>query len=117
MKNIRLAIGQILYFGVLTSFVIVLLGGIFYLLQYGHDTVHYHLFHNEPKIYKSVTDIFLDALTFSPEDIIQLGLLVLVFVQILRVGVTTWMFVESREKLFTVISLFIFLVLICSFIR
>jgi uncharacterized membrane protein len=116
MERIQLAIGRLLLIGVLVSFVFVFIGGSLYLFRNGTDIVHYQSFHGEPKIYKSITDIFTDVLSLLPLALIQFGLLTLVIVQILRVGLTTWLFIQSHDKLFIYISLFIMLVLLYSLI-
>lgn len=117
MERIQLAIGRLLFIGVFVSFVTVLIGGSLYLWKHGADVIHYKSFHGEPQIYTSITGIIFDALTFSSRGLIQLGLLILVIVQILRVGLTTWLFMRSHENVFVYISLFILFVLICSFWR
>jgi uncharacterized membrane protein len=107
MERRQIAIGKLLLIGVLISFAMVLIGGILYLWQHGADIVHYQEFHTD-KIFK--------AFTFSPLALIQLGLLLLVIVQILRVGLTMWLFIKSRDRAFSYISFFILLVLIYSLI-
>ncbi len=114
MERIELAIGRLLLIGVLVSFSFVFLGGCFYLSKHGTEIVHYQSFHGEPLVYKSVIGIFKDAITLSSLGIIQLGLLTLVIIQILRVALTTYLFIKSRDKIFVCISLFILSVLIFS---
>ncbi len=114
MERMQLAIGKLLLIGVLVSFIIVLIGGSLYLWNHGADIVHYQTFHHEPQFYQSITDIFLETLTFSPLALVQFGLLILVLVQILRVGLMSWLFISSRDAIFSYISLFILFVLIYS---
>lgn len=116
MERMQLAIGRLLLIGVLVSFAMVLIGGSLYLLKHGTDIVHYQSFHGEPQVYKSITDIFSDAFTFSSLGLIQLGLLILVITQVLRVGLTAWLFIQLRDNVFVYISLFILFVLIYSLI-
>jgi len=115
IEKTQIAIKRVLLVGVLTSFIVVLIGGILYLLKYSGDIIHYQAFHGEPINY-SIIDVFKNALTLSPQGIIQFGIFILVFVQILRVGVTAWMFIQSREKIFIYICSFIFFVLVYSLI-
>ena len=116
MERMQLAIGRLLLIGIIVSFILVFIGGSLYLLKHGADTVHYQSFHGEPHIYKSIAGISSNILTFSSLGLIQLGLLVLVIVQILRVGLTTWLFIQLRDNLFFFISLFILVVLLYSLI-
>jgi uncharacterized membrane protein len=114
MEKMQAAIGYLLFMGVSLSFVIVAIGGTLYLWQHGADVVSYRLFSSDAIIFKSLTDIFRAAWHFSALGIIQLGLLTLVLIQLLRVALTAWFFVQMREKIFTWVSLFVLGVLVYS---
>jgi uncharacterized membrane protein len=112
MKRLELAIGRLLLVSVIVSFILVVIGGSAYLLKQGTDTVYYNSFRGEPQVYKSIIGIFSNALTFAPLGLIQLGLLILVIAQLLRVGMTAWLFIQSKEIIFAFISLFILVLLL-----
>ena len=114
MDNFELIIGKILRIGVIFSFMLVLTGGVFYLFQHGFEIVHLQTFSQETARLTSVNNIFLSALQFSAIGLIQLGLLILVLIQVLRVALTTWMFYHYRENILLLSSLFILFVLIYS---
>lgn len=114
MEKVEIAIGRLLLIGVLISLFFIISGGILYLFKHGNDLVHFHTFRGEPVQFSSIWRIWENAFSFSALGLIQLGLLILVFVQVLRVALTTWYFIKINDKTFTWISLFILTVLILS---
>ena len=110
----QLLIGQVLKIGVLLAFFIVLIGSVMYLFTHGNEVVSLQKFSVAPFQLKSIGQIFSDSFTLSPLGLIQLGLLVLVLLQMIRVAMTLWLFVQLQEVIFVLISLFILLVLIYS---
>lgn len=114
MRHIELLIGQMLRIGLLLSVLIVLVGGVMYLIQNGHELIHYQAFHEEPDGFYTMSGILKSALTFSAVGIIQFGLLVLVLTQVLRVAMTIWLFIQERDVIFTGISFAILAVLVYS---
>jgi len=115
MEQLQLLIGRLLLIGVFISLIFVAVGGCFYLQEHGSDIVHYQVFQIEPKNF-SLSKIIKDALS-SSVGAIQFGLLFLVFVQILRVGLTLGIFVKLKDYIFVAITSFILLILIYSLIR
>lgn len=116
LERMQIAIGKLLLIGVMASLVVVLLGGILYLANHGNDYVNYQMFHGEPKQFTTVASILSHVFTFSSLDLIQTGLLTLVIVQVLRVALTAWLFIQAKDKLFFLISLFILFVLVYGLI-
>lgn len=115
MRETELMIGYVLRAGLWLSVVIVLMGGSLYLLQNGGHLIHYQVFEQGSKANLSaLSEIWGDVFSFSARGIIELGLLVLVFTQVLRVVLTAWMFFVVRDYFFTIISLLILGVLIYS---
>ncbi|MHB1948607.1 MAG: DUF1634 domain-containing protein [Gammaproteobacteria bacterium] len=114
MKQTEMLIGRMLRVGLWLSVLIVLIGGALYLMQNGHELIHYSTFQEEPRHVHTMRGILHSALTFSAVGIIQFGLLVLVLTQVLRVAMTVWLFVQERDAVFTWISLIILVILIYS---
>lgn len=114
MKQTEILIGNVLRIGLWLSVVIVLIGGALYLIQNGNELIHYSAFQEEPQHIHTMAGILHSALTFSAVGIIEFGLLVLVLTQVIRVGMTVWLFAEERDAVFTWISLIILAVLIYS---
>ena len=114
MEKIEKLIGRLMTIGVVIAVFFVLLGGILYLWAEGKTIIHYSTFHGENHVPVSTWRFLLDALNFSPRGFIQLGLLTLIFMQLLRAALTAWYFHKLRDQIFTWISLFILGVLIYS---
>jgi uncharacterized membrane protein len=112
--DVRLAISRLLLIGIVISFLLIIVGGILYLSQHSNTIVNYQNFHGEPVLLTSFLGIVSDALSLEPRGIIQLGLLVLFFVQILRVALTAWYFLKDNDQFFTGISLFILSILMLT---
>jgi uncharacterized membrane protein len=107
-------IGIVLLMGTLISAVIVILGGLFYLLQYGNENMHTEFLQSDT-YQLSIKQLWQMALSFSSKGIIMLGLLSLVMTQIVRVALLTWFYMILRDYWFILFSVFILIVLIYSF--
>lgn len=114
-KKMEEIMGWLLTLGTLISAALVLIGGGVYLMQYGHTKIDISALqdHAQPT---SIKQIWETALSFSPLGIVELGLLLLVATQILRVGLLAWFYAAIRDYRFTLISVFILLTLIYSFV-
>lgn len=104
MRRMENAIGMVLLFGVLASAAMVLIGGVLFLWRHGAAPVHYRVFRGEPSDLRTLGGIWAETLHDSSRGLIQLGLLLLVAVQLVRVGLTGVLFGLSRDKTFVVIS-------------
>ncbi len=100
-------IGSVLLAGVFASAVIVCSGGALFLWRHGGATVHYRVFRGEPSDLCSIEGAVKDAKSFSGRGIIQLGLMLLVAVQVVRVGLATFLFAVSRDRVFVLVSLLV----------
>jgi len=114
MERAELIIGYMLRIGLWLSVAVVSIGGVLYLMQCGHETIHYQVFHSEPWVPTSLLDIWRELKKCSAQAIIQFGLMLLILTQVLRVALTAWLFMHERDYIFTWISLIILLVLIYS---
>lgn len=114
-RSIEKKISLILLAGTLLSTAIVLLGGIWYLSQHGAEDMQFALLRSAPTPH-SVAEVWQFALSFTPLGIVQLGLLILVATQLLRVAMLCFFYIKTRDYWFTLISCFVLLVLIYSFV-
>lgn len=117
MKHYENILAKLMMSGILLATTLVMTGSIVYLYQHGHELIQYHTFHSEPKNLISFTAIFRDALHFSALAMIQLGLYILVLVQVLRVVLTLGYFLVLRDRAFVLLSVFILAVLVYSFFK
>jgi uncharacterized membrane protein len=113
-QRIEAIIGDLLRAGVVFSGVIVLVGGIVYLIRQGHTMPHYGVFHGEPSDLRSVSGIVRDASARHGRGIIQLGLLVLIATPVARVIFSIFAFAVQRDRLYVVVTLIVLAVLMFS---
>lgn len=107
-------IGIILLVGIGLAIVFVFIGGALYLWQFGGQSLQTELL--QADAYQAhPTSIWQLALSFTPLGIIELGLIILVATQIMRVALLTFFYIRVRDVWFTLISLFILTTLLYSF--
>ena len=70
-QKIEQIVGNLLRAGVLLSAVVVLCGGVLYLIQYGHAPADYRVFRGEPTDLKSVSGILRAAFALDSRGIIR----------------------------------------------
>ncbi len=113
VKKMEEFIGVVLLIGTLLSAVLVIIGGVMYLLQHGSENVQYELL--QTSIARTtIKQIWQYAFSFTPLGIVELGLLMLVATQTVRVALLCWLFTMIRDYRFLMISVFILIMLIYS---
>lgn len=114
--KIEQIIGQLLRAGVVLAAVVVLAGGVVYLVQHASAHEDYSKFHGAPENLRSVTGTVHEAVRGHSVGIIQLGLLLLVLTPIARVAFSAIGFMEERDRMYVVITLIVMAVLIFSLV-
>lgn len=109
-------IGMLLRVGMLTSAVVIFLGGALFLLHHGHSIPHYGVFQGIPENLRTLTGITSGALHGNDLAIIQLGLLLLIATPVARVLFSVFAFLSERDYLYVSISTIVLLVLCYSLI-
>src|SRR3989475_13104055 len=93
-------IGILLRGGILIAAVVVLLGGILYLVRQGVAWPFYGSFQGEPENLRSIPGILADAWALRGRGIIQLGLLLLIAIPVARVVCAMVAFALQRDWLY-----------------
>ena len=109
-------IGTLLISGVIAAALIVLVGGVLYLIRYGAAFPDYAVFRGEPPGLRSVSGIITDALSFRIQGVIQLGLLLLIATPVARVAFCLLAFALQRDRTYVIVTLIVFAVLMYSLI-
>jgi len=104
IRRMEKLIGVVLLAGILTSAAIVLFGGVLYMWRHGATPVHYRIFRGEPSDLRSLAGIWKDFEHGSGRGAIQLGLMLLVGIQLVRVALTDILFLLNRDKVFAAIT-------------
>lgn len=113
-QRIENILANLLRAGVLLSALVVLIGGVIYLIRHGHSPADYRVFRGESADLRSVRRIIRDALELRAQGIIQLGLLLLIATPVARVAFSIFGFAEERDGMYVVFTLIVFSVLLYS---
>jgi uncharacterized membrane protein len=115
-QKIENIVGNLLRAGVLLSAVVVLCGGILYLIKYGHAPADYRIFRGEPTDLTSVSGIVRDAFALHSRGLVQLGLLLLIATPVARVAFSIFGFAEEKDRMYVAFTVIVLLILLYSLI-
>jgi uncharacterized membrane protein len=115
-QRIENIVGNLLRAGVLVSAVVVLCGGVLYLIKYGHAPADYRIFRGEPTDLKSLSGIVKDAFALHSRGLIQLGLLLLIATPVARVAFSIFGFAEEKDRMYVAFTVIVLLILLYSLI-
>ncbi len=116
-KQMDLAIGKLLRFGVIFSAILVCFGGVLYLRNPLRSAPKYGHFLAESTSLRRVAGVLHGAVHLNANSVIQLGLLFLIATPIARVAFCIFGFARQRDRLYIVISSSVLLILIYSLIQ
>jgi uncharacterized membrane protein len=106
--------GALLQTGVIISGLVVLAGGVLYLVRYGPVPVNYENFVPERATVRSIRAIVNNALHGDGRAIIQCGLLLLIATPVARVFFSIIAFALEGDRLYVVLTLIVFTILLFS---
>jgi uncharacterized membrane protein len=112
--RVEQVMGNLLRAGVVLAAVVVLIGGILYLVGYGRTFPDYRVFRGEPADLRSVSGILGDAIQFQSRGLIQLGLLLLVATPVARVVFSVFAFAREGDFTYVALTLIVLGVLLYS---
>lgn len=114
VKKLQEIMGILLLIGISLSASLVCIGGLLFLWQHGGESIQTEWMQlSTAPINRS--SIWQLAFSFTPLGMIELGLLLLVFTQIIRVALLCGFYAVIKDYWFTFISTFILCVLVYSF--
>ncbi len=122
-RRLETIIGRLLQIGVLVSAATVLAGGILYLAQSHSGRVDYRSFVPAGSLAPGSPDLLTlsgivrSAIRFQSLGLIQFGLLLLIATPVARVALAVVGFALERDRLYTVVSLVVLLILAFSLIH
>lgn len=117
-KAVEQVVGNLLRAGVVVAAVVVLAGGVWYLVQHGGETPDFHQFNPQrrPGELRSVTGTVAAIRSLHSRGIIQLGLLLLIATPIARVLFSVYAFARQRDRTYVVVTLLVLAILLYSLI-
>ncbi|MEO3405561.1 DUF1634 domain-containing protein [Mucilaginibacter sp. CAU 1740] len=114
-RDIELLVGRLLRTGVITASCIVLLGGIWFLIQHGSAPIpSYHHFAGEDANYTTFGGIISSTFQFNAKGIIQFGVMVLIATPVLRIALSLFGFGLEKDWLYVVITTIVLGVMLFS---
>lgn len=112
-ERVEGVLGNLLRIGVISSAVVVLLGGLLYLMREARQPIpDYHSF--EPEQLRSPVHILREATALHPLGLIMLGLLLLIATPVARVIFSVVAFVLQRDYMYILFTLLVLSVLLYS---
>jgi len=116
-KRFEALIGQLLRIGVSLSAVVVLAGGVRYLVEYrGVTAERLRVFTGEPDTLRHISSIVHLALGLHSHGLIQLGLLILIATPVARVAFSVLGFAGERDWLYVNVTLAVLAILLYGLI-
>ncbi len=113
-KDMQAIIGWILRIGVITSMLVVFVGGILFVYRHGSSMPSYKTFNGIPAFLQTSDGIINGILHLRGQAIILLGIVLLIATPIIRVVFSTIGFIIEKDYLYTAISLIVLLIIITS---
>lgn len=107
--------GNLLRIGVTVSALVVLAGGLLYLIHDGRRPASdLHEFHGQPEPLRSPFGILREAAALNSRGLIMLGLLLLIATPVARVIFSVLAFLLQRDYLYILLTLLVLAVLLYS---
>ncbi len=116
-RRLETIIGRLLQSGVLLAAAVVASGGVLYLAQHHADHANYRHFVAAGPSIQTLPGILQSAARLDSEGLIQIGLVLLILTPVARVALAVVGFFLERDRLYTVVSLIVLLILAFSLIR
>lgn len=114
--DIELVIGYLLRYGVLAASLLVLAGGVVYLIRHGGQLPSYREFLGEPDKMRKPALIWQAVLRGEGRPLIQLGLLILIATPIARIAVSVIGYLMERDWLYTMLTIVVLGVILWNLI-
>jgi uncharacterized membrane protein len=102
--KVELIISKLLLVGVSTAAIVVLAGGILFLMRHGHETPQFGEFHGEPAELRTLGGLVAAVRKLEARAVIQLGLGLLIATPIARVVFSLFAFIRQRDGMYVIIT-------------
>jgi len=113
-RQVDQIIGNLLRIGVTVAALVVLAGGVAYLIFHPGATENFRAFSGEPAGLRSVSAIVKGSLALHSIQIIQLGLLLLIITPVARVIFSVVAFALQRDRTYVIVTLIVLSLLLYS---
>ena len=116
-KRLETIIGRLLQTGVLLAAAVVIAGGVLYLARHPSDRVDFRNYSPGSQDLRSFSGIVRSAAHLNSLAVIEFGLLLLIATPVARVAMAVAGFALERDRLYTVVSLIVLVILAVSLLR
>ena len=116
-RRMEIIMGRVLQFGVLLASVVMLAGGVLYVMTHHGAHPDYRVFASEPQSLRHFRGIVHGIATGDPAAIIQLAVLLLIATPVARVVFALISFGIERDRLYIFVSTVVLAVLLYGFLR
>lgn len=113
-SRVETIVGNLLRVGVLISALVVLAGGLVFLIRHGTEAANYRVFRGEPSELRHIRAVLRGTMKFHGRAIIQLGLLLLISTPIARVAFSVFGFAEEKDRLYVAVTGTVLVILLYS---
>jgi len=113
-RRVDQIIGNLLRIGVTASALVVLTGGVAFLIFHPGATENLRVFSGEPAELRNVPAIIKGSLALHSVQIIQVGLLLLIITPVARVIFSVAVFALQRDRTYVVVTLIVLSLLLYS---
>lgn len=113
-ERVERIMGTLLQSGVIISGLVVLAGGVLYIVRYGRLSVNYEAFVPERASLRSLRAVGNSALHGDGRAFIQWGLLLLVATPVARVLFSIIAFALEKDRLYVALTVIVFVILMYS---
>jgi uncharacterized membrane protein len=116
-QRLDVIIGRLLQTGVLLAAAVVTAGGALYLARHHSDAANYRHFVAAGPAIETLPGIIQSTAHLNGEGLMQLGLVLLIFTPVARVAMAALGFLLEKDRLYTVVSLIVLVILVFGLIR
>ena len=114
-QRVEEIISYLLRAGVLMSALLVLAGGVIFLVRHGAEVPDYKTFRGEPEELRTVRGLLSIDTIAHGRGVIQLGLVLLILTPIARVAFSLVAFILERDWIYVTVSAIVLCLLLYSF--
>jgi uncharacterized membrane protein len=115
-EQIEAIISNLLRAAIAVVSVIVVAGGVHYLLLHGAESPQYHIFRGEPPEYRSAAGAVAAALALRGRGMIEVGLLLLILTPVARVAFSALAFARQRDWTYVSVTATVLVILLYNLI-
>jgi uncharacterized membrane protein len=113
-RRLETIVGRLLRAGVLLAAAVVGAGGALYLVGHHSDSANYRHFAAGGPAIQTLSGIIHSASRLNGEGLMQIGLVLLILTPVARVAMLVVGFLLEKDRLYTVVSLIVLLILAFS---